>query len=227
MNSTHPFWPQGSVFGVLLNSRAELQALGDQVTQPPYKGAPRAPVLYLKTANTWSPSGADIVVPADVPQVEVGASVAMVMGPARCGVPESAMAPRVAGFVLLNDLSVPHASFFRPPVRFKCLDGFLGVGPICVSPPAVGDPNSLVLEVRVNGVLRQTVSFSDTVRNAAALLKDVGSFMRLRPGDLLMLGCAAARPLATVGDRIDIHVPACEAFGSLSNTLVAPREELR
>lgn len=215
------FWPQGTVFGTLLNSRAELQALGDQAVRPPYQSPPRAPVLYIKTANTWSASGAAISLPAQVSQVEVGASVALVMGPTRFDIPGVASAPSVAGFVLVNDLSVPHASFFRPPVRFRCLDGFLGIGPCCVSPADVGDPDRLVLEVHINGELRQTVHYADAVRDAATLLNDVSSFMTLRRGDLLMLGCGAGRPLAGAGDRIAIHVPGLAAFGTLDNTLVA------
>ena len=56
--------------------------------------------------------------PARVTVVEVGATIAMVMK----------AADEVAGYVLMNDLSIPHDSFFRPPVKFKCLDGFLGIG---------------------------------------------------------------------------------------------------
>ena len=48
-----------------------------QMTQPPYKASPKAPALFVKTANTWSPSGAAVPVPARVPQVDVGATIAM------------------------------------------------------------------------------------------------------------------------------------------------------
>ena len=122
----------------------------------------------------------------------------------------------------MNDLSIPHASFFRPPVKFKCLDGFLGIGANALSAEQAGDPSTWVLEVRINGELRQSVDFSDVHRDAVSLLSDVASFMSLRPGDLLLLGCAAGRPLAGVGDRIDITVRGRPAFGTLSNTLVAP-----
>ena len=225
MTSTPHFSPQGTVYGTLLNSRAELASLGDQVNQAPYKAPPRAPVLYIKTANTWSTNGSGIPVPAHLPRVEAGASMAMVMGPARFGMTGGTSVPTVAGYVLVNDLSVPHASFFRPPVKFKCLDGFLGLGSICVAPSAAGNPDTLVIEVRINGALRQTVDHADMVRDASTLLGDVSSFMRLRPGDLLMLGCAADRPLAVVGDRIDICVRGRPAFGTLSNTLVAQATE--
>ena len=45
--------------------------------------------------------------------------------------------------------------------------------------------------------------------------------MTLREGDVLMLGCDAGRPLARVGDRMDISAPDLPELGTLSNTLVA------
>ena len=202
------FLPSGTVYGTLLNFRGEVDAMAGQMNQPPYQAAPKAPMLYVKTANTWSASGASIALPAHVPQVEVGASIAMVMGEAG----------QVAGYVLMNDLSIPHASFFRPPVKYKCLDGFLGVGSQLTASEQAGDPSQFQLELRINGALRQSVNFAHLVRNASQLLADVGEFMTLRAGDVLMLGCDVGRPLAKVGDRIDISAP---GLGSLSNTLVA------
>jgi 5-oxopent-3-ene-1,2,5-tricarboxylate decarboxylase/2-hydroxyhepta-2,4-diene-1,7-dioate isomerase len=200
--------PQGTVYGVLLNFRGELDALAPQMTQAPYRAAPKVPVLYVKTANTWSAHGAAIAVPARVPEVEVGATIAMVMGDAG----------KVQGYVLMNDLSIPHASFFRPPVKFKNLDGFLGIGERLLPFAEAGDPSGFRLEVRINGEVRQTVDFSQLVRPAAQLLADVGDFMALRAGDVLMLGCDAGRPLAKAGDRIAITAP---GIGTLSNSLVA------
>ena len=200
------FTPTGTVYGVLLNFRAEVNALAPQMDQPPYKAPPRAPVLYVKTANTWSPHGSTIAVPASVDAVEVGATIAMVIGAEN----------DVEGFLLMNDLSIPHASFFRPPVKFKCVDGFLGIGPAMRDAQEVADPAQFKLEVRINGALKQSVDFSQTVRSAAQLLADVGEFMTLAHGEVLMLGCDAGRPLARPGDRIEISAP---GFETLLNTL--------
>ena len=199
---------RGTVYGTLLNFRGELEALGDQVNQPPYKAPPAAPVLYIKPANTWTENGGAIALPASVPEVEVGATVAMVMKSGR----------EIGGYVLMNDLSIPHASFFRPPVKFRCLDGFLGIGDRVRARNEAGDPAVFKLEVRINGELTQTVRVSQLLRPADKLLADVSEFMSLGEGDMLMLGCDAGRPRARVGDRIDISMP---ALGTLTNTLVA------
>jgi 5-oxopent-3-ene-1,2,5-tricarboxylate decarboxylase/2-hydroxyhepta-2,4-diene-1,7-dioate isomerase len=205
------FLPFGTVYGTLLNFRREVDAWQDRAQQPPYKAAPQAPVLYVKTANTWTTHGQPIAVPASVPQVEIGATAGLVMGAANT----------VAQVVLMNDLSVPHASFFRPPVKFKCLDGFLGIGAQAMPLASVADLAALRLTVKVNGVVVQEVDFAQLVRSPSQLVADVSAFMTLRAGDVLMVGCdvlpSGVRPLAAVGDRIDIDAP---GFPTLSHWLV-------
>lgn len=197
----------GTVYGTLMNFRGEWAALGDRMHAAPYKAPPRAPVLYIKTANTWSADGAAIGLPAQAAEVEIGATVGMLMGEGGS----------VAGYVLMNDLSLPHESLFRPPVKFRCLDGFLGVADHLVPREEAGDPALFELQVRVNSTVRQTVRFADLVRPAQQLLADVSEFMTLGRGDVLMLGCDADRPRARAGDRIEITAP---GLGSLANTLV-------
>jgi 5-oxopent-3-ene-1,2,5-tricarboxylate decarboxylase/2-hydroxyhepta-2,4-diene-1,7-dioate isomerase len=199
---------RGTVYGTLMNFRGELEALGAKMDEAPYKAPPKAPVLYVKPANTWSENGASIAVPQGISEVAVGATVAMVMK----------SASEIAGYVLMNDLSVPHDNFYRPPVKLDCFDGFLGIGERVRSRNEAGDPAVFKLEVRINGELKQTVRFSQLVRSADQLLADVSEFMTLGPGDMLMLGVDANRPRAKAGDRIDIFMP---ALGTLTNTLVA------
>jgi 5-oxopent-3-ene-1,2,5-tricarboxylate decarboxylase/2-hydroxyhepta-2,4-diene-1,7-dioate isomerase len=200
------FDPRGTVYGVLLNFRGERDALGAAMREPPYKAPPEAPVLYIKPANTFSAHGATVTLPRGVDEVEIGATVAMVMRSAR----------EVAGYVLMNDLSLPQASFYRPPVKFNCIDGFLGIGDRLRARNEAGDPAVFKLQVKVNGELKQTVHFSQLVRSADQLLHDVADFIEFRSGDMLMLGCDVGRPRARAGDRIDISMP---ALGTLTNTL--------
>jgi len=218
--STPPVLAAGTVYGVLLNSQDEWAAWAGQMNEPPYKAPPKAPVLYVKTANTWSACGATIALPARAPEVEIGASLALVIGADAQQVSPQTALQHVAGYVLVNDLSLPHASYYRPPVKYKNLDGFLGIGPRCATAAEVGDPNRLRLEVHVDGRLQQTIDLSKMLRPAAQLIADVSEFMTLRHGDVLLLGLGANRPLAHVGQRIDIRAADLPALGTLSNTLV-------
>jgi 5-oxopent-3-ene-1,2,5-tricarboxylate decarboxylase/2-hydroxyhepta-2,4-diene-1,7-dioate isomerase len=199
---------RGTVYGTRMNFRGELDALGAQMNEAPYKAPPQAPVLYVKPANTWTENGGTIAIPAGVAEVEVGGTVAIVMRSAR----------EIEGFVLMNDVSVPHESFYRPPVKYNAVDGFLGIGDRIRARNEAGDPAVFKLEVRVNGELKQTVRFSQLVRPADKLLADVSEFMTLGPGDMLMLGTDAGRPRVRAGDRVEIKMP---ALGTLTNLFVA------
>ncbi len=212
----------GTVYGVLLNSQAEWHSAEHAMHDAPYKAPPAAPVLYIKTANTWSAHAASIAIPAPAAEVEIGATLGAVMG-----APNASGAPHVRGFVLLNDVSLPHSvaqqGFYRPPVKYKNCDGFLGIGAQLVSASDVPHPHALHIEVRINGELRQTVALADMRRQLPQLLAEVGEFMTLQAGDVLMLGldvCAdtAQRPRVKAGDVVDIHVPELPALGTLRNS---------
>lgn len=207
MNPWTPSWqPTGTVYGTLLNFRREWDLWSPRMAQDPHKAAPQAPVLYVKTANTFSPAGQDLLLQDGVTEVDIGATLGLVIG--RDG--------QVAGAALLNDWSVPHASYYRPPVKFRCRDGFLAL-PEQITPGQLQDWAALQLTVQRNGERVQTVDLRELVRDLPTLLADVGDFMTLQAGDVLMVGtdCLAdgTRPRAQVGDRVDISAP---GFASVS-----------
>lgn len=213
-------YPIGNVYGVLLNNGAEFELWQSAMLAPPYKGVPRAPVLYIKTANTWSLTGTEVPVPWTALEVELGATIGLIFD--RDVMRGDAGIDAVSHCLLLNDLSLPNATFFRPPVRHKNLDGFLGIGAKPVPLAQVGDLAALRLAVNVDGELRQIVTFDRLVRDARTLVNDVADFMTLCAGDVLMLGLGVSsdgrRPRAHIGQRIEITAP---GFEPLVNLLVA------
>ena len=106
--------PRGTVYGTLLNYHDALEALGEQVHAAPYKAAPKAPILYIKPRNTLVGHGDPILVPADAPELEMGATLGVVIGRTACRVHADQALDHVAGYTIVNDVSVPHASFYRP-----------------------------------------------------------------------------------------------------------------
>jgi 5-oxopent-3-ene-1,2,5-tricarboxylate decarboxylase/2-hydroxyhepta-2,4-diene-1,7-dioate isomerase len=192
--------PKGTVYGTLLNFRREWDLWAPRMTQDPHKAAPKAPVLYVKTANTFSLAGQALLLQDGVTEVDIGATLGLVVG----------ADGEVAGAALLNDWSVPHTSYYRPPVKFRCRDGFLGL-PSQMTPGRVEVWAALQISVRRNGEQVQTVDLRDLVRDLPTLLADVGEFMTLQPGDVLMVGsdCLAdgSRPRARVGDQVEISAP--------------------
>lgn len=209
--------PRGTVYGSLLNFRDALAALGDQVHRPPYKAPPQAPVLYIKPRNTVAEDGDAVQVPDGVDALEIGASIGLVIGRTASRVDAAHALEFVSGYVVVNDISVPHASYYRPSMRFKCRDGFCPIG-TPVARDAVADPDALTLVVEVDGREVWRRSTAELVRPAARLLADVSGFMTLHPGDVLMIGVPGSAPQARAGQRVSIVVP---GVGRLQNPLVA------
>lgn len=209
--------PRGTIYGSLLNFRDALAALGEQVHRPPYKAPPQAPVLYIKPRNTLAEDGDFIVVPVGVDALEIGASIGLVIGRTACRVDAAGALEFVSGYVIVNDISVPHASYYRPSMRFKCRDGFCPIG-TPVSREAMANPDALTLVVEIDGHEVRRNSTADLVRPAARLLADVSEFMTLHPGDVLMIGVPGGAPQARAGQRVSIMVP---GLGRLQNSLVA------
>jgi 5-oxopent-3-ene-1,2,5-tricarboxylate decarboxylase/2-hydroxyhepta-2,4-diene-1,7-dioate isomerase len=194
------------VYGTLLNFRREWDLWAPRMTQDPHKAAPQAPILYVKSANTFSPAGQALQLQDGVSEVDIGATLGLVIG----------VEAQVTGAVLLCDWSVPHASYYRPPVKFRCRDGFLAL-PQQVTQGQVSDWAALQIAVSRNGERVQTVDLRALMRDLPTLLTDVGEFMTLQAGDVLMVGtdglADGTRPRAKAGDRVEISAP---GFSSVS-----------
>lgn len=208
-----PYRLSGAVYGTLLNHRSALAALGEAVNRPPYHAAPKAPVLYIKPRNTLARPGEAVLIPADAGEVEVGASVGMVMGRTACRVSESRAMDYVAGYLIVADVSLPHSGYHRPSIRLKARDGYCPLGPAVTARAGV-NVDALTVRTHVDGGLVQSADMADLIRPASRLLADVTEFMTLMPGDVLTLGAAGPPPRVRAGQTVRIDV---EGLGSLSN----------
>lgn len=209
-----PYRLSGSVYGTLVNHRSAMAALGGAVNQPPYNAPPKAPVLYIKPRNTLALPGSVVSIPRGTAELEIGACVGMVIGRTACKLAESRALDYVAGYLIVADVSIPHASFHRPSIRFKARDGFCPMGPHVTARAAVANPDALTIRTYVDDVLVQTAGTADLIRPAARLLADVTEFMTLAPGDVLALGAAAPAPRVRAGQTSRIEI---DGLGTLNN----------
>ncbi len=205
-----------TVVGALLNFKGAWAAMEPAMHQAPHHKPPVFPVLYLKPANTWSGPGDAIVLPSDVESVEVGATLGVVIGATASRLSEQAALVHVAGYRIVNDVTVPHAAVLRPPLKQKCRDTFCPMGPV-IPAAQVPQPDALAIRAFVNGELRLTNSTTNLLRNVARLIADISEFMTLDTGDVLLVGVPENPPLARAGDRVAIEI---DGLGRLENPLV-------
>ena len=216
-----PFRLSGTVYGVLMNHRAALAALGDAAHQPPYKAPPKGPVLYLKPRNTLVAPGGAIRIDDPAGEIEIGAALGIVIGRAACNVGVGEAMDFVAGYVIVADCSLPHDSYFRPSIRFKARDGSCAVGPKVVARADIVDPDALGVRVLVDGRPVHAAGTGGTFRSVARLVADVSEFMTLAPGDLLLAGVAPGAPRVGAGAAVAIEI---DGLGRLETRVVAASE---
>jgi 5-oxopent-3-ene-1,2,5-tricarboxylate decarboxylase/2-hydroxyhepta-2,4-diene-1,7-dioate isomerase len=214
-----PFRLSGNVYGVLLNHVAAYAALQSAMVAPPYKDAPRAPVLYIKPPTCLASNGDDIRLPDESSEVHAGATVGLIIGHTACRVSEQSAMQHVAGLTLVNDFSLPHNEFFRPAVRLNARDGYCPLGTATPLSPGL-DPDRLTICVKVDADPTHTYSTADLRRSARRLLVDVTEFMTLSPGDLLLLGAMWPLQKLHAGQTVTLRA---DGLGELTNRVARGR----
>lgn len=157
-------------------------------------------MLYLRPRNTWSGTGAPILTPANVPALKMAGTVGIVIGP---------FANQVAGYIAVNDVSIPHESYFRPAIRQRCRDGFCVIGT-----ESIGHPPEEI-RISINGELRCRARIDSLVRPIDRLIEDISEFLTLQPGDIVLIGEPPHAPLARPGDRVRMEIDGLPALENL------------
>jgi 5-oxopent-3-ene-1,2,5-tricarboxylate decarboxylase/2-hydroxyhepta-2,4-diene-1,7-dioate isomerase len=189
----------GTIYGVALNDREQPIGLAATFESPPYGKPPQRPVLYIKPRNCVAGDGCKIPLPPDLGQVEIAATLGLLIGrDARRIMPQAAL-DHVAGVCLALDIAEPDDSYYRPPVRQRCRDNFLPLGGLADFDPSLFDSD---IKTFVNNAAVHVWSPRRLLRNAASLIADISAFMTLSAGDLLLLGIPHDAPRARPGDRV-------------------------
>lgn len=208
----------GTLFGVALNYQGLLRSRLEEFQQPPYQKPPVKPVLFIKTANTRNGHGLPVVFPAGVERLQPGPALGVVIGKDASRVSEAEAMSHVAGYLIVNEFSLPEDSYYRPAVKAKCRDGFCPIGPELVPASQIANPNALGIRLLVNGELRQQNSTANWVRNIPQLIAELSEFMTLHAGDVLITGTPEGRVDVQPGDIVTVEI---DGLGRLVNTVVA------
>lgn len=190
---------------------------------------PDAPPLFAKFAETLIGPGEPLVMPRVSDQVDYEAELAVVIGRRGRYVPAAEALRYVAGYTILNDVSVRDYQFHTTQwAAGKMFSRSTPVGPDLVTADEVEDPHELEIETTVNG---QTVQRSST-RNMIFTIPDVIAYVsnicELEPGDLIATGTPAGvgfvrRPplFLRPGDTVRVRIA---RVGELSTPVVAAGE---
>lgn len=208
---------QGTLFGVALNYRGLLESRLPEFNEPPYQKPPVKPVLFIKTPNTRNHDGGAVPFPAGE-RLQPGPALGVVIGRDASRVSAEDALAHVAGYVIVNEFSLPETSYYRPAVKAKCRDGFCVLSDELVPTESIGNPHALGIRLRVNGELRQENSTANLVRSIPQLIAEISEFMTLHEGDVLITGTPEGRVDVQPGDEVVVEI---DGLGRLANTVVA------
>jgi 2-keto-4-pentenoate hydratase/2-oxohepta-3-ene-1,7-dioic acid hydratase in catechol pathway len=190
---------------------------------------PRVPVLFSKFNNTLASHRSTIKLPPRevAYKFDYETELLVVMGRHARDVSEADALGYVAGYCTANDFTARDLQMETGGQWLigKTLDGFAPIGPYFVAAAAVGDPNKLTIETRVNGELRQSSTTADFIFNVQQVISYVSRHFALEPGDLIYTGTpegviqgkpADQRVWLKAGDQVTSTI---EKLGTLSFTL--------
>lgn len=214
MNDLNQIVKQGNIFGIALNYKNLYSTLQAQFNEKPYVKEPIKPVLFIKTPNTRNQSG-QLVVKRVGEVLQAGAAVGIVIAKATSRVKQADANNHIAGYVVINELSLPEDSYYRPAIKAKCQDGFCVIGDV-VAQDQVNNVANLELRVYVNGELKQTGNTSDWIRSPAQIIEEISDYMPLNEGDIIITGTPRGRPALLKGDVVRVEV---DQLGAVENTV--------
>ena len=208
----------GTLFGVALNYKGLLDSRLPEFQQPPYQKPPVKPVLFIKTPNTRNEHDAPVLFPRGVERLQPGPALGVVIARDASRVKEEEAMAHVAGYVIVNEFSLPEDSYYRPAVKAKCRDGFCALSSDVIPTGEVPDAHGLVLTLLVNGEVRQENTTANFVRSIPRLIAELSEFMTLHAGDVLITGTPEGRVDVVPGDEVVVEI---SGLGRLTNPIVA------
>jgi 2-keto-4-pentenoate hydratase/2-oxohepta-3-ene-1,7-dioic acid hydratase in catechol pathway len=187
---------------------------------------PTTPVIFGKFANSLSASGDRVALPAVDHKYDYEAELGVIIGREARDVTVDQALDYVAGYCCANDLSARGAQLATSQWMIgKMLDGFLPLGPFLVTTDDIQDPQSLRIQCRVNGEVRQDSSTSDMIFSVAEIIAFLSRHAALKPGDVIVTGTPEGVAMGhktpvwlKPGDEVTIDIA---GLGVLTNTLIA------
>ncbi len=151
---------------------------------------PTSPVFFNKYCNALLGHGGTIRLPTKVAKkFDYEAELVIVMGRVARDVAAADALSYVWGYATGNDFSARDLQFKTSQFMLgKTPDGFAPLGPWLVSADQVPDPQSLKIECRVNGEVRQSSNTSDMIFTCAEIVSYASQHFTLRPGDIFYTG---------------------------------------
>ena len=183
---------------------------------------PAVPVFFNKQTTCVAGPYDPIHLPRVSPLLDYEGELAFVIGRRCRHVPRDRAREVIAGYLVVNDVSVRDWQLRTPTMTMgKSFDTHGPMGPWLVTPDEIGDPHALELRTWVNGELRQHSNTRHLIYDCFAQVEHLSTAFTLEPGDVVTTGTPAGVGGAMspprflrAGDVVRIEI---EKIGAIEN----------
>src|SRR5581483_2911431 len=150
---------------------------------------PPFPVFFNKQSTCVVGPYADVHRPRVSPLLDYEGELAFVIGRRCRHVPADRAHEVIAGYLVVNDVSVRDWQRRTPTMTMgKSFDTHGPTGPWIVTADEVADPHDLRLRTWVSGDLRQDTNTGDMLFNCFEMVEHLSTAFTLEPGDIISTG---------------------------------------
>jgi 2-keto-4-pentenoate hydratase/2-oxohepta-3-ene-1,7-dioic acid hydratase in catechol pathway len=201
----------------------------DHVTETGMKH-PEFPIFFNKQSTCVTGPFDPIHIPRASGLVDYEGELGLVIGRRCRHVPRDRAHEVIAGYLVVNDVSVRDWQARAPTMTLgKSFDTHGPIGPWLVTADEIGDPHSLGLRTWVNADLRQDSNTKHLIYDCYAEVETLSTVFTLEPGDIIStgtpggVGVAKKPPLfLTEGDVVRIEI---ERIGWIENPVIAEPDD--
>lgn len=193
-------FPIRRIFCVGRNYEAHARELGMEVNR-------EAPFFFTKAAINYSPSGATIPYPPGTGNYQHEMELVVGIGKAGFQIPENQALEHVFGYACGLDMTRRDLQIQAREKKLPWDFGkdFENAAVLSEIMPAseIGHPDKGKIELRVNGIIRQSSDISLMIHPVRAIIAHLSRFYHLQPGDLIFTGTPEGVGPVVAGDRIE------------------------
>jgi 5-carboxymethyl-2-hydroxymuconate isomerase len=191
--------PVGKIVCVARNYAEHARELGNPV--------PERAVLFIKPASSLLADGGTVTIPAYANDCHHELELAVLIGRTGKAIAEGEALDHVAGYGVALDLTLRDVQndLKARGLPWEIAKAFDTACPLSPFVPAetIPDPQSLPLQLRVNGELRQDGSTAAMLRPVARLISEASGYFTLEAGDVLLTGTPAGVGPLHSGDQVE------------------------
>ena len=186
---------------------------------------PEYPTFFTKQSSCVIADGDAIHLPKVSEKLDYEVELAFVIGKRCRHVPLEKAHEVVAGYTLVNDVTVRDWQFRTPTWTIgKSFDTHGPMGPWIVTVDEVADPHNLILKTWVDDELRQSSNTRNMIFNIYQMIAYLSQAMTLEPGDVIATGTPSGvgvkmkpRGYMKAGQVVTIEI---ESIGRLTNPVI-------